>query len=421
MNKQTTLDNGLDPQNCFLVGGAVRDELLGLEIKDKDWVVTATTPEQMKQFGFISVGADFPVYLHPHTKQEYALARTERKTAKGYHGFSFDTAVDVTLEDDLKRRDLTINAIAKDKDGHLIDPYNGQQDIKDKVLRHVSSAFAEDPVRILRIARFAARFASLGFSIAEDTLSLMKTMVTNGEVNQLVAERVFQEFSTAMTESSPEVFIEVLRECGALKVIFPEIDVLFGIPNPEQWHPEIDTGIHTLMVLQQAARITSDPIIRFAALCHDLGKGLTPKQFWPSHKGHEKAGVNVVKKLCLRIKTPKSWRELAELSSQYHLHSHRVLEMKASTIVNTLEKLDAFRRPKRFSGFLISCEADYRGRTGWEDKPYPQRQQFWALLQAANSIDQKQIVSNASDAASIKQNIYEARIQAVKQQLNRYK
>ncbi len=417
MIKQTTLNSN----HCYLVGGAVRDELLGLEVKDQDWVVTGSTPEEMLRLGFITVGADFPVFLHPKNKQEYALARTERKTAKGYHGFKFDTDSKVTLEQDLKRRDLTINAIAKDQSGHLIDPFNGIKDIKAKILRHVSAAFSEDPVRILRIARFASRFHKLGFTIADETMELMKTMVKNGEVDELVPERVFKEFSRALAEESPEVFIQVLRDCGALAVIMPEIDILFGIPNPEKWHPEIDTGIHTLMVLQQAAKLTDDPMVRFAALCHDLGKGITPKNLWPSHRGHEKAGLSIVRALCERLKTPKNWRELAELSSEFHLHGHRLMEMKATTIVTTLEKLDAFRRPERFAQFLITCEADGRGRKDWEDKPYPQRQQFWSLYQAAIAIDRKEIVATASDPKSINKNIYDARVTSVKQAIQKIK
>ena len=415
MIKQTTLSPILDPDNCYLVGGAVRDELLGLKVNEKDWVVTASSPEEMLDLGFVPVGKDFPVFLHPQTKEEYALARTERKTAKGYHGFQFHTDSDVTLEDDLIRRDLTVNAIAKDANGKIIDPHGGVNDLKAKILRHVSPAFSEDPVRILRVARFASRFATLGFSIAPETMKLMQTMVANGEVSELVPERVFKEFSRALAEDSPQVFIQVLRDCGALKVVLPEIDVLFGIPNPVKWHPEVDTGIHTLMVLQQAAELTDDPMVRFAAVCHDLGKGITPKQYWPSHKGHEKAGIKIVKKLCERIKAPKDWRELAQLSSEFHLHGHRLLEMKASTIVTTLEKLDAFRRPERFAKFLITCEADARGRTDWEDKPYPQRQQFWDLYLAAESIDSKTIVAESAEPKDIKQNIHAARVTAVKQ------
>ncbi len=411
LNNNTTIPNG----TVYLVGGAVRDELLGLPVIDKDWVVVGATPETMLAQGFITVGKDFPVFLHPQTKEEYALARTERKTKPGYHGFQFHASPEVTLEQDLIRRDLTINAIAKNAQGQIIDPFNGQQDLDRKLLRHVSSAFIEDPVRILRIARFAARFAHSGFTIADETMALMQQMVARGEVNALIAERIFKEFNRALLEKSPEVFIQVLRDCGTLKVIFPEIDRLFGIPNPALWHPEIDTGIHTLMVLQQCARLSEDASVRFAALCHDLGKAKTPKNLWPSHKGHEKAGIAVIKTLCKRLKTPKSWCELACLSSEFHLHCHRLMEMKAETIVKTLEKVDAFRRPERFEQFLITCEADFKGRLGWENKDYPQRKQFSQLRKAASTIDTKTIVQNSQNPAHIAQQIYRARVKAVKE------
>lgn len=412
LNNNFNIPNG----TVYLVGGAVRDELLGLPVTEKDWLVVGVNPETMLEKGFITVGKDFPVFLHPETKEEYALARTERKTAVGYHGFQFHTSPEVTLEDDLIRRDLTINAIAKDAQGRIIDPFQGQQDLDRKILRHVSDAFIEDPVRILRIARFAARFAHLGFTIADETLALMKQMVARGEVDALIAERIFKEFNRALTEKSPEVFIQILRDCGALKVIFPEIDNLFGIPNPPLWHPEIDTGIHSLMVLQQCARISGDASVRFAALCHDLGKAKTPKNHWPSHKGHEKAGVPIIKELCQRIKAPKSWCELASLSSEFHLHCHRLMEMKPETIVKTLEKLDAFRRPERFEQFLVTCEADFKGRLGWENKHYPQRKQFSQLREAASTIDTKTIVQNCQNPADIAQQIYRARVQAVKEE-----
>ncbi len=409
MNKLLNIPN----TEIYLVGGAVRDELLGLEVGDKDWVVVGATPEQMLAHGFTVVGKDFPVFLHPQSKEEYALARTERKTAKGYRGFQFNASTQTRLEDDLIRRDLTINAIAKNNTGQLIDPFGGKKDLQQKVLRHISTAFVEDPVRILRIARFAARFSYLGFTIANETLALMKQMVFNGEVDSLVAERVFKEFNQALKEQSPQVFIRVLKDCGALKILFPEIDILFGIPNPARWHPEIDTGIHTLMVLESCARLTQDPATRFAALCHDLGKGLTPRQQWPSHKGHEKAGVTVIKKLCQRMKAPRQWCELACLSSEFHLHVHRLLEMKSQTIVTTLEKLDAFRRPERFEQFLITCEADSTGRRGWQKKPYPQRQQFSQLSEAATNIDSKTIIQQCTNTAQISQRIHKSRVHAV--------
>lgn len=412
LNNNFNIPNG----TVYLVGGAVRDELLGLPVTEKDWLVVGATPETMLEQGFITVGKDFPVFLHPQTKDEYALARTERKTAAGYHGFQFHTSPEVTLEEDLIRRDLTINAMVKDAQGHIIDPFHGQQDLDNRILRHVSDAFIEDPVRILRIARFAARFSHLGFTIAQETMALMKQMVARGEVDALVSERIFKEFSRALSEKSPEVFIRVLRDCGALEVIFPEIDILFGIPNPEQWHPEIDTGVHTLMVLQQCAQLSGDASVRFAALCHDLGKAKTLKNHWPSHKGHEKSGVSIIKNLCERIKAPRSWCELACLSSEFHLHCHRLMEMKPETIVKTLEKLDAFRRPQRFEHFLITCEADFKGRLGWENKDYPQRQQFSQLRKAASAINSKAIAQNCQNSTDIAKQIHQARVKAVKQE-----
>ncbi len=399
----------------YQVGGVVRDRLLGIPIKDIDWVVVGATPQLMKKNGFQTVGKDFPVFLHPQTHEEYALARTERKTAAGYHGFEFDTDQAVTLEQDLARRDLTINAMAQAETGEIIDPFNGQLDLKNRKLRHVSNAFREDPVRLLRVARFASRYAKLGFTVATETMQLMQEMVTSGEAEALVSERVFKEFSQALAEDSPQVFIQVLRECGALKVILPEIDILFGIPNPVQWHPEIDTGIHTLMVLEQCSLLSKDPMVRFAALCHDLGKGITPKELWPSHKAHEKAGVKIVKQLCQRLSMPKQWRELAQLCSEFHLHTHKLAEMKATTIVKALERMDAFRRPERFEQYLIVCEADFKGRTGYETKDYPQKLYFRKLMQAAKSIDTASIVKNCDNPQNIQQNIHVARTNAVKQ------
>jgi len=397
----------------YQVGGVVRDRLLNLPVKDIDWVVVGATPKQMLKRGYQQVGKDFPVFLHPKTHEEFALARTERKTALGYHGFEFNTSPKVTLEEDLARRDLTINAMALSANGDIIDPYQGQQDLKNKYLRHVSNAFCEDPVRILRIARFAARYAHLGFQVAPETVDLMKSMVKNGEVDALSPERVFQEFCGALKEKSPQVFLETLRTCHALKVIFPEIDQLFGIPNPPQWHPEIDTGVHTLKVLQQCSLLTPDPMVRFASICHDLGKGLTLKQYWPSHRGHEKKGVPVVTKLCHRLRVPKQWRELAELCCEYHIHTHKLSEMKASTIVKTLEKMDAFRRPERFLQYLIVCESDSKGRTGWETKPYPQKAYFQTLQQAASQIDTQQIAKECDNPKEISQQIHEARVNAL--------
>lgn len=319
----------------YLVGGAVRDQLLDYPVKEKDWVVVGATVDEMLAAGYQQVGSDFPVFLHPKTKDEHALARTERKTAPGYRGFEVHASPDVTLEEDLRRRDLTINAMAKDADGQLIDPYHGQADLEQKLLRHVSPAFAEDPVRILRVARFAARYAHLGFSVAEETTELMSQMVQHGDVDALVAERVWQEFYKALGERNPEVFIEVLRSCGALKIILPEIDALFGVPQPIEHHPEIDTGIHTMMVLQQACLLSDDEDTRFAALCHDLGKALTPEENWPSHYGHEANGIKPIQQLCKRLRIPNAFRELASITAKYHLHVHRAFEIKTGTLLRT--------------------------------------------------------------------------------------
>ncbi|RYZ97392.1 MAG: multifunctional CCA addition/repair protein, partial [Moraxellaceae bacterium] len=371
----------------YLVGGAVRDKLLGYPFHEQDWVVVGATPEIMAELGFIAVGKDFPVFLHPDTKEEYALARTERKTGKGYNGFTFNCSADVTLEEDLVRRDLTINAIAEDEEGNIIDPYNGQQDLIDKKLRHVSGAFLEDPVRILRIARFAARYHHLGFTVADETLILMREMVNNGEVDHLVAERVWKETQRALGELAPDIFIQCLRDCGALERLFPEIDALFGIPQPVIYHPEIDTGIHTLMCLQQAAKLSDDVCVRFATLLHDLGKATTPEVELPRHIAHEDRSVPLVKTLCERIGAPKDYKELATIVAQWHTHCHRALELKPSTILKTFTRTDAFRRPERFEKFLLCCEADARGRTTFENREYLQTQYLRGALQAAQKID----------------------------------
>lgn len=375
----------------YLVGGAVRDELLNYPTSDKDWVITGATVKEMLDLGYLQVGKDFPVFLHPKSKEEYALARIERKLGHGYHGFELHATPKVTLEEDLSRRDLTINAIAKDEANNLIDPYNGVSDINNKVLRHVSDAFVEDPVRILRVARFAARYHHLGFNIADETLNLMKKIVTDGEIQHLVAERVWQEMMGALGEKNPEVFIEVLREVGALKVLLPEIDVLFGIPNPANWHPEIDSGIHTLMVLQQSSILSELPLVRFAALCHDLGKGVTPEALWPKHHGHEEKGVKIIKKLCERLKVPKEFTEIAALGSRYHLHGHKALELKPVTLLKMFDAFDLFRRPERFEYYLDICEADFRGRTGFEKFDYPQRAFLQGLAIAVSKISGKDI------------------------------
>ena len=398
----------------YLVGGAVRDTLLGLKVKDRDWLVVGATPEQMLSLGYQQVGADFPVFLHPRSKEEYALARTERKTAGGYTGFSCNAAPDVTLEEDLLRRDLTINAIAMDENKQLIDPYHGQRDLELKVLRHVSDAFIEDPLRVLRVARFAARYHHLGFTIAPETLSLMQHICASGELAYLSAERVWQETARSIEGNNPEVYIDVLRQCGALKIWFTELDVLWGIPNPPQWHPEIDTGIHTIMVLQQAAKLSDKLTVRFAALVHDLGKGLTPQAKWPSHPGHEKSGLAAVNSLCDRLKAPNECRELSLLMSEYHTHVHKAFELKPATVLKVLNHCDVWRKPQRFADLLLCCEADARGRTGFENRDYPNANYFWQAYQAALQVDVKAIVASGLKGEAIKQHLNELRISAIK-------
>ena len=399
----------------YLVGGAVRDEILGYPFKEKDWVVVGATVDDMLSAGYLQVGKDFPVFLHPETKEEHALARTERKTAAGYKGFEVHASPDVTLKDDLIRRDLTINAIAKDENGEYVDPYNGIADIKDKILRHVSNAFAEDPVRILRIARFMARYAHLGFSIADETIKLMKEMVLAGEVDALVAERVWQEMQKALTEKTPTAFITTLRACGALERILPELDCLFGVPQPIEHHPEIDTGIHTLMVLEQACLLSKAGDVRFAALVHDLGKGTTPKKEWPRHIAHEARGADIVKKVCQRLRIPNEYRDLAERTARFHLHYHRALELKPATIVKTLEQLDAYRKPERFEKFLLASEADARGRTGYENKDYPQGNYLRQALTVTKDIDIDELRSLGYENMALANKIREVRIKAVSQ------
>ncbi len=397
----------------YLVGGAVRDEILGYPFTEKDWVVVGATVDDMLAAGYQQVGKDFPVFLHPKTKEEYALARTERKTAAGYKGFEVHASPDVTLEEDLIRRDLSINAIAKDENGNYIDPYHGIDDIKNKTLRHVSDAFAEDPVRILRIARFMARYAHLGFSIADETLALMKTMVAAGEVDALVPERVWQEMQKALSEKTPGAFITSLRNCGALKKILPEVDCLFGVPQPAEHHPEIDTGIHTLMVLEQACKLSTDAEVRFAALVHDLGKGTTPKNEWPRHIAHEARGADIVKKVCQRLRIPNDYRDLAERTARFHLHYHRALELKAATVVKTLEQLDAYRKPERFEKFLLASEADARGRPGYEDKEFLQGDFFRQAYTATKNVNIAELREQGFENMALANKIKEVRIAAV--------
>lgn len=398
----------------YLVGGAVRDELLGYPFKEKDWVVVGATIDDMITAGYQQVGKDFPVFLHPKTKEEHALARTERKTAAGYKGFEVHASPEVTLEEDLIRRDLTINAIAKDETGEFIDPYDGITDINNKILRHVSDAFAEDPVRILRIARFMARYAHLGFSVASDTMVLMQNMVAAGEVDALVPERVWQEMEKALSERTPMSFIETLRECGALKRILPELDCLWGVPQPEEHHPEIDTGIHTMMVLEQACKLSDDPQVRFAALVHDLGKGATPKDEWPRHINHEARGADIVKIVCQRLRIPNDYRDLAERTARFHLHYHRALELKPATVVKTLEQLDAFRKPERFEKFLLASEADARGRPGYENKNLPQADYFRQTLAVSREVNVTELRDLGFENMALANKIKEVRIDAVK-------
>jgi tRNA nucleotidyltransferase (CCA-adding enzyme) len=397
----------------YLVGGAVRDEILGYPFKEKDWVVVGASVDDMISAGYRQVGKDFPVFLHPETKEEHALARTERKTAAGYKGFDVHATPEVTLEDDLLRRDLTINAIAKDESGEYIDPYNGIDDIKNKILRHVSDAFAEDPVRILRIARFMARYAYLGFTIASDTMNLMKKMVAAGEVDALVPERVWQEMEKALTEQTPTEFITTLRECGALNHIMPELDCLWGVPQPEEHHPEIDTGTHTMLVLEQACKLSDDPQVRFAALVHDLGKGATPEEEWPHHITHEARGADIVKKVCQRLRIPNDYRDLAERTARFHLYYHRALELKPATVVKTLEQVDAYRKPERFEKFLLACEADARGRPGFENKDYPQSDFFRQALDVTRDININELRDLGFENMALANKIKESRINAV--------
>ncbi|TQV74873.1 multifunctional CCA addition/repair protein [Aliikangiella marina] len=399
----------------FLVGGAVRDKLLNFPVVEYDWVVVGAAPDEMLERGFKQVGKDFPVFLHPESGDEYALARTERKSGKGYYGFEVFADKDVTLEDDLVRRDLTINAIAMTDDGELIDPYNGQADIESKVLRHISPAFAEDPLRVLRVARFAARYAHLGFTIAPETLELMKKLCQTGELNHLSAERVWKETYRAIGENSPQVYFEVLKACGGLQYWFAELDVLWGIPNPPKWHPEIDTGIHTMMVLEQAAKLSTNPVVRFAAVCHDLGKGITPTDQYPAHRGHEKHGIPLVKRLCTRLKAPTEYLQLSLIACEYHLHMHRIEELKAATIVKLLEKTDAFRKPERFQQYVQVCEADFRGRTGFENKAYPQREIMLSALAACADINPKTFVDKGLVGKQIGEAIHQERVNRVKQ------
>jgi len=397
----------------YLVGGAVRDGLLGLPVRERDWVVVGSTREELLRLGYREVGNDFPVFLHPETHEEYALARLERKTAPGYRGFDVRFGPEVTLEEDLARRDLTINAMAQAPDGTLIDPYGGRRDLDARVLRHVSAAFVEDPVRILRVARFAARFAPLGFRVAPETLELMRAIVAHHELDALVPERVWQETEKALREQRPSEFFSVLRNCGALAWIFPEIDALFGVPQPPQWHPEIDTGVHTLMVLEQAVALGADPEVRFAALVHDLGKGTTPPAEWPKHHGHEERSVALIEALAARLRVPGNYRDLAVVVARYHGIVHRALELRPGTILEFLEGSDAFRRPARFAQALLACEADARGRTGFESRAYPQRALLSAARDAAAAVKPLPADIASKDGAQIAAGLRRLRLAAI--------
>ena len=405
--------------NIYLVGGAVRDELLGLPVQDRDFVVVGATPEEMVEHGFQPVGSDFPVFLHPQTHDEYALARTERKTARGYRGFQISAAPDVRLEEDLARRDLTINAMARGESGELIDPFNGAADLKAKVLRHVSPAFVEDPVRILRTARFAARFAT--FTVAPETMALMQGMVGAGEVGALVPERVWQELSRGLMEAKPSRMFDVLRNCGALAKIFPEVDRLFGVPQPAQHHPEIDTGVHVMMVIDYAAVSGYGLPARFAALTHDLGKGTTPPAEWPRHHGHEARSVKLLDQMCERLKVPADCRDLARLAARFHGDIHRALELRPDTVAKLLQAADGYRRPARFRELLQTCEADARGRLGMGHAPYPQTAYLLGAMEAASRVDCGAIAAAESDPGAISRAIESARIRAITAYINTYK
>jgi len=404
----------------FLVGGAVRDALLERPVTERDWVVVGATANEMLEQGYQQVGKDFPVFLHPTTKEEYALARTERKSGKGYTGFTVDANQEITLEEDLSRRDLTINAIAQDEKGQLIDPFGGQADISNRLLRHVSPAFAEDPLRVLRVARFAARYAYLGFRVADETMTLMRDIVAAGEVNYLMAERLWKETQRALTEKNPEVYFSVLRECGALKVLFPEIDALFGVPQTAIYHPEIDTGVHCLMGVQQAVKLSDDPLIRFATLVHDLGKATTPVDILPKHIGHEDRSGPLVEALCARIKCPTEYKELSMAVAIWHTHCHRALELTAPKIIKLLLALDSFRRPEKLHQFLICCEADARGRTGFENRDYPQTNFLREAQKICQQVKATEFVAQGLTGLNIQQAIHKKRLHLLREFKQQY-
>ena len=395
----------------YAVGGAVRDRLLGHPVADQDYVVVGSTPDRMEQLGYRPVGKDFPVFLHPQTHEEYALARTERKTARGYKGFEIHASPEVTLEQDLARRDLTINAIARDDEGNIIDPHHGVDDLKAGILRHVGDAFVEDPVRVLRVSRFAARF---GFAIAPETIELMREMVRNGEVDHLVPERVWQELARGLMEDKPSRMLLALRECGALQRILPEVDALFGVPQPAQHHPEVDTGLHILLVVDCAAALNYPLTVRFAALTHDLGKAATPREQWPKHHGHEHKSVELVEKLCERLRVPGECRDVAVLAARYHGDVHRAEELRPATVLKLLAAADIYRKPARFEELLAACSCDYRGRSGLETRPYPQADLLRAAAAAARAVDAGAIAQGIGrDPGRIAAAIESARLEAV--------
>ena len=399
----------------YEVGGAVRDALLGLPVKERDWVVVGASANELEALGFKRVGKDFPVFLHPRTGEQYALARTERKIGPGYTGFAFDTSTSVTLEQDLARRDLTINAIARDESGELIDPWNGRADLASRVLRHVSEAFREDPLRVLRVARFAARFSELGFTVAAETQALMAEIVASGEIDALRPERVWQETVKALGESRPDVYFEVLRACGALAHVFPEVDALFGVPQPAQWHPEIDTGVHVLMALRCAARLSPSETVRFAVLTHDLGKAATPQALLPSHHGHERRSEELLAKLCARLPVPNRFRDLAGHVARLHGKVHRAGELKASTVLDLITEVGGLRQPERFEEFLFACEADARGRKGLEERAYPQADLLRAALHAARGVNAARVRDELKvEGEALGRALRDARLTAVK-------
>lgn len=398
----------------YKVGGAVRDRLLGRPVSEVDWVVVGASAEQMLELGYRPVGADFPVFLHPQTGEEYALARTERKSGRGYGGFTFHASPEVTLEEDLIRRDLSVNAMAEDEQGKLIDPYGGQQDLAARILRHVSPAFAEDPLRVLRVARFAARYAPLGFHVADETLGLMRQLAESGELAHLTAERSWKEISRALMEPRPDVFIQVLRDCGALAALLPEVDDLFGVPQPEAHHPEIDTGVHVLSVLRQCAEHDQPLSVRWACLLHDVGKGLTPEAEWPRHIAHEHKGLRLIQAINERCKAPRDCAELAMLVGEFHTHGHRALELRPSTLLELLQRFDVFRRPQRFAEFVAACEMDARGRHGLEQRQYPQAAYLLGAAEAARQVPVKPLLEKGLKGAELGEALNRERLRALK-------